>query len=262
MQPAGRLADPGRLLSRRETRAISTHASNFQLATRGQFRTVLDLGPAYARAMPASPKATRPTQVDDSRETKSNRTRKRLLDSTAFVLSRKGFAETRVSDIAKRAGVQASAIYYYFVSREELIAEVIWVGMNEVRVEARAVVAALPADASPLDKIDAAVQTHFKWVIQASDYTMASVRNAGQMPSTITRRYHTEAQLYGRFWADLIDEAGEAGLLRDGLEPRAARMLIIGALNWAPEWVDTKRGSYEAVLTTARTLVRSGLSEG
>ena len=206
-------------------------------------------------------KPTTAARDDGAREAKSVRTRKRLLDSTAHVLSRKGFAETRLSEIAKRAGLQAPAIYYYFSSREELIAEVIWVGMNEVRTEARTVVASLPADASPLDRIDAAVQIHFKWVIQASDYTMAAVRNANQMPASITRRYHSEAQLYGRFWADLLDEAQAAGMLRAGLEPRAARMLIIGALNWAPEWLDTRRGSYEEVLETARIIIRRGLSD-
>ena len=208
--------------------------------------------------MPATPSASRDDEV---REAKSVRTRKRLLDSTAYVLSRKGFAETRLSEIAKRAGLQAPAIYYYFSSREELIAEVIWVGMNEVRTEVRAVVAGLPDDASPLDRIDTAVKIHFKWVIQASDYTMAAVRNANQMPASITHRYHSEAQLYGRFWADLLDAAQAAGLLRAGLEPRAARMLIVAALNGAPEWLDTRRGSYEAVLETARIIVRRGLSE-
>lgn len=98
--------------------------------------------------MAATPSAPR----DEVRDAKSVRTRKRLLDSTAYVLSRKGFAETRTSEIAKRAGLQAPAIYYYFSSRDELIAEVIWVGMNEVRTEARAVVASLPDDASPLDR--------------------------------------------------------------------------------------------------------------
>ena len=198
---------------------------------------------------------------DEVREAKSVRTRKRLLDSTAYVLQSQGFAETRLSEIAKRAGLQAPAIYYYFSSREELIAEVIWVGMNELRTEARAIVASLPDDASPLDRIDAAVRIHFKWVIQASDYTMAVVRNANQMPASITLRYRSEAQLYGRFWAELLDAAQAAGMLRKGLEPRAARMFIIGALNSAPEWLDTRRGPYEAVLETARILIRRGLSE-
>ncbi len=90
---------------------------------------------------------------------------------------------------------------------------------------------------------------------------MAAVRNANQMPASITRRYHSEAQLYARFWAELLDEALAAGMLRKGLELRAARMFIVGTLNSAPEWLDTRRGPYAEVLETARILIRLGLSE-
>ena len=39
----------------------------------------------------------------------------------------------------------------------------------------------------------------------------------------------------------------------------AARMLVLGALNWAAEWWNPRRGSLEAVVRTAQSLVRHGL---
>ncbi len=53
---------------------------------------------------------------------------------------------------------------------------------------------------------------------------------------------------------------GNAGLLRSDLEARAARMLVLGALNWAAEWWNPRRGSLEVVVRTAQSLVRSGLA--
>jgi TetR/AcrR family transcriptional regulator, cholesterol catabolism regulator len=50
----------------------------------------------------------------DGAAAKSVRTRMRVLDSAAVILGRKGYAGTRLSDIAAEASIQPSAIYYYF----------------------------------------------------------------------------------------------------------------------------------------------------
>jgi hypothetical protein len=36
-------------------------------------------------------------------------------------------------------------------------------------------------------------------------------------------------------------------------------MLVLGALNWAAEWWNPRRGSLDAVVRTAQSLVRHGL---
>jgi TetR/AcrR family transcriptional regulator, cholesterol catabolism regulator len=56
----------------------------------------------------------------DDALSKSARTRSRILDAAAHVLSVKGYAGTRLSDVADYAELQAPAIYYYFASREDL----------------------------------------------------------------------------------------------------------------------------------------------
>ena len=64
---------------------------------------------------------------------KSARTRERILDAAAHVLSRKGYAGTRLSDVADQAEIQAPAIYYYFPSRDDLVEEVMWSGIAHMR---------------------------------------------------------------------------------------------------------------------------------
>jgi hypothetical protein len=61
-------------------------------------------------------------------------------------------------------------------------------------------------------------------------------------------------------WRKLIDEARAAGEIHPDLDPRAARMLIIGGLNWATEWWNPNRGSLRTVITTAQLLTRQGLA--
>ena len=191
---------------------------------------------------------------------KSARTRDRILDAAAHVLSRKGYAGTRLSDVADQAEIQAPAIYYYFPSRDDLIEEVMWTGIALMREHVTKVLAALTPGADPLERIDAAVEAHLRYSLEISDYTTASIRNAGQVPENIAIRYAAEASLYGDTWRKLLQDADNAGLLRPDLEPRAARMLVLGALNWAAEWWNPRRGSLEVVVRTAQSLVRNGLA--
>src|SRR5690348_4353966 len=127
---------------------------------------------------------------------KSARTRERILDAAAHVLSRKGYAGTRLSDVADQAEIQAPAIYYYFPSRDDLIEEVMWTGIARMREHMSRVLAAMPSGTDPLARIDAAVEAHLRYCLEISDYTTASIRNAGQVPENIAIRYAAEASQY------------------------------------------------------------------
>jgi AcrR family transcriptional regulator len=191
--------------------------------------------------------------------TKSARTRERILDAAAQVLSAKGYSGTRLSDIAERAELQAPAIYYYFPSREDVIEEVMWSGIAHMRSHVREALDALPAGTTPLDRIDVAVEAHLRHELEISDYAKAAIRNIGQLPEKIRSRQQAEASKYGELWRALILDAQAAGELRPELDPRATRMLILGALNWAVEWWNPRRGNINTLVQTAQSFVRQGL---
>ena len=94
----------------------------------------------------------------------------------------KGYAGTRLSDVAEYAELQAPAIYYYFASRDDLIEEVMYAGIADMRKHLQGVLDALPPEASSMDKILAAVEAHLRHELELSDYASASIRNAGQIP--------------------------------------------------------------------------------
>ena len=191
---------------------------------------------------------------------KSARTRSRILNAAAHVLSVKGYAGTRLSDVAEYAELQAPAIYYYFPSREDLIEEVMYAGIADMRRHLQAALDALPPETSPIDKILAAVEAHLRHELELSDYASASIRNAGQMPERLRARQLKEEAAYGRIWRRLFDEARADGQLRDDLDARLAQLLVIGALNWCAEWFDPRRSSVDTVVSNAQVLVRNGLS--
>ncbi|WP_245818832.1 MULTISPECIES: TetR/AcrR family transcriptional regulator [Haloechinothrix] len=204
---------------------------------------------------------TRATQASDTGRSarKSEQTRARILDAAAYVLSRKGYAGTRLGDIAERAEIQAPAIYYYFHSREDLVEEVMWVGIAQMREHLEDALKGLSADARPMERIELAVSEHLTHELEISDYTTAAIRNAGQVPEDIKRRYDREAKRYGDVWHELFEAARKAGELRADLDPMVARMLVMGALSWAAEWWNPRRESLATVTKTAVSFIRNGL---
>src|SRR5262252_7324600 len=89
---------------------------------------------------------------------KSAQTRRRILDAAAYVLSAKGYAGLRLNDVAAQAELQAPAIYYYYPSRDDLIEEVMWAGIADMREHVVAALSELPDDAPPLHRLLAAVE--------------------------------------------------------------------------------------------------------
>ena len=93
-------------------------------------------------------------------QTKSERTRQRILDAAAEVLAERGYAEARLTDIAARAGMQAGSLYYHFSSRDELVGEILRLGIENSWDLVAAAVGRLPPTATPLERLDAAIRAH------------------------------------------------------------------------------------------------------
>lgn len=197
----------------------------------------------------------------DIAESKSAQTRRRILDAAAHVLSANGYAGLRLNDVAAQAELQAPAIYYYYPSRDDLIEEVMWAGIADMREHVVAILDGLPADVSALDRLLAAVSAHLRHELEISDYTTAAIRNAGQVPPRIRKRQVLEEERYGEVWRRLINAMARSGELRADLDLYMAQMLVLGALNWAVEWWDPRRGSLETVVANAQSFVRHGLAE-
>lgn len=222
------------------------------------FRTGRRIIPRMART------AGEAADVEPSSEgeaaSKAALTRQRILDAAAHVLSNKGYGGLRMSEVAREAGLQPPAIYYYFPSRDELIEEVMWAGIADTREHLVSVLDDLPKDMTALDRLLAAVTAHVRHVLEISDYTTASIRNVGQVPDSIRQHQILEEERYGEIWRRLINDMAHEGSLRADLDLYIAQMLVLGALNWTVEWWDARRGSVEAVVANAQSVIRHGLA--
>jgi AcrR family transcriptional regulator len=193
---------------------------------------------------------------------RSSQTRQRILDATAEILSRKGYSGTRLGDIADLAALQAPAIYYYFSSRHELLEEVVRMGQAKAQEHVRSALSTVAPETPALEKICIAVEEHLRVVLDHSVFATAAIRNIGQLPDEMRQRLLQQQIEYGQLWQELFREAQANGELRPGLDLRAAQLLVIGALNWAPEWWSPRRDSVDSVVATARAITFHGLAAG
>jgi AcrR family transcriptional regulator len=193
-------------------------------------------------------------------QSKSEATRERILDATAEVLNAKGYAGTRLSDIAELARVQPTAVYYYFNSRDEVIGEAVQEGVRRVLASVERELAALPASATPMDRIEAAVAGHLQATLRDSKYGAVAIRLASSLPPALREAQLVDERRYGVLWRTLIADATRTGQLNPSLDPAAARMFVLGALNWAAEWFNPSRGSLARTISTAQLMIRQGLS--
>ncbi len=192
---------------------------------------------------------------------RSDATRDRILAAAAATLSAKGYSESRLSAIAEAAELRPPAVYYYFDSRDALIAEVMRVGQVRVREHVEDAMRRLPSGSDPIDRVDAAVEAHLRVQLELSDFANAVSRNAGHVPPAVRVALQRESEAYHAVWRDLLHEARRAGRIRADLDETITRMLVIGALNWAAEWWSEGQ-AIGPLIVTAQSIVRAGLLPG
>jgi hypothetical protein len=134
-----------------------------------------------------------------------------------------------------------------------------WVGAVSVTRHVHEAVEALPAGASGLDRVMAAVEAHLLYELQISDYATASIRNAQNLPEALWARTATERKSYSQFWRTLFNDGIERGEFRGDLHVGMSRMLMLGALNWVPEWWRTGEGSLDDLIAAAQDMVRRSI---
>jgi len=190
---------------------------------------------------------------------KSEQTRERLLDAAAKVFSDKGYAGARLADIAERAEMHTPGVYYYFPSKEDLVEEVLRVGVARACAYVEDRVAAVPQDGTALDRLRAAIEGHVLMVLEIGDYTSANIRIFGQVPDDVRARHLADQRAYGNVWRGLLEDARASGEIRPDLDLSVIRMLILGALNWTAEWYRPGAQTAVEVAREATTMICEGV---
>jgi AcrR family transcriptional regulator len=193
-------------------------------------------------------------------ETKSERTRQRILDAAAVAFQRRGYASVTLKDIASLAALQAGSLYYHFDTKEELVEAVLEAGVEGAIAASREAVEALGPGADPLARLRVAIAAHLRVVLAEGAYASANIRMLGQVPESIRQRHLKRQRTYGAFWRGLFRDAAAAGAIRADLDLSVLRMLALGALNWSVEWYREGRRTPGEIAAHAATMILDGIT--
>ena len=184
------------------------------------------------------------------RARRSEGSRQQILDVAAKLFRAKGYTDTSLRDIGQQAGMKAGSLYYHFASKEQLAAEVLLIGVQKVH---RAVVMAIDAPGRTADaraRLAAAMAAHLETLLDASDYTSAHIRCFPDVPATLRMKLSAARREYEAVWRLLLDDMAASGALPAGMDANAARLAILGALNWSLEWYDPALGKPSQLTST------------
>jgi AcrR family transcriptional regulator len=169
---------------------------------------------------------------------KSDATRERIVASAAKMFAERGYAHTRLTDIAKAAKFHAGGIYYYFESREALVEEVL---LRATKRAQQAVIDALdklPKGATTEDRIKAGTIAQIREIYSRNFYTAAFNKIYPQIPDSVRNRHRASLHEFFDVWRRVLQQGQAAGEVRKDVDLAIIRLTVAGAIQWSTEWAD------------------------
>ncbi len=145
--------------------------------------------------------------VREKLTSKGRARRDQLLRTAATLFAERGYHPTSVSDVVGALGVGKGVFYWYFTSKDELLAEILRASHHDLR---RRQQAAIADEADPLRRIECGIRASLAWfrehreyfaIIQfaATDETFAPVlRQNDDVALADTARHIKDAIIQGR----------------------------------------------------------------
>lgn len=149
--------------------------------------------------------------TDNRRLTAQGQERKQqLLDRAAELFAERGFAETRVADIVRAAGVAKGLFYWYFENKEALFREL--VELNRLRLRQHQATA-MDRDAEPLLQIRQGTEASVRYMASyANFFALLEVENLDKQFADELRK---GTEIHTRDMAALLRRGIADGTIRD-----------------------------------------------
>lgn len=164
-----------------------------------------------------------------SRAPRQDNRRQQLLDVAARLFRERGYHVTSMRDIAHEVGMLSGSIYYHFSSKEDLLLAVYEEGLRHI---AERVDAAVAAQNTPWERLEAGCAAHLEAMLELSDYTQVMIRVLPPEGGKVAERLLELRDQYEARFRGLIDALD----LPDTADRRYLRLLLMGGLNWSHVW--------------------------
>jgi TetR/AcrR family fatty acid metabolism transcriptional regulator len=163
-----------------------------------------------------------------------------IIDAAVRVFARKGYHHSRVSDVAREAGIAAGTIYLYFKTKDDILVTLFREKMTRFVASLRKAIADEPDAVRKLRRL---VRLHFEMLEANPDLAEVVQVEQRQGPKFFRGASSQEIAAYFALIASVIEEGVARGQFRQDLPVKTATKVLFGAMDqMATSWVLGKRG--------------------
>src|SRR5262245_16686476 len=163
-----------------------------------------------------------------------------IIDAAVRVFARKGYWNSRVSDIARSAGIAAGTIYLYFETKEDILITVFRQKMAEFVSASWQAIAEEPDAVKKLRRL---VTMHFEILEREPELAEVVQVELRQGQKFFRGPATQEIAAYFALISSILEEGVAAGQFRRDLPVKVAAKMLFGAMDqMATSWVLGKRG--------------------
>lgn len=195
------------------------------------------------------------TDGTDGTDGKAARTRARILAAAAHELAEHGYGGTSLRRVATAAGLKVGSLYFHFATKDDLVAATLADGVDGARDALVAALEAVPADATPAERLAAAVRGHLDALHASDDRAAAVVRMVETLPPELRSAHSAQERRFAQVWLDELVRGQRAGAVRSDVDVRVLRDLVVGALNSTSTRNPHAHADLDAVVATVVRLV-------
>ena len=163
-----------------------------------------------------------------------------IIDAAVRVFARNGFYNSRVSDIAREAGIASGTIYLYFKTKDEILVTLF---RDKMAAFVKALRTEIAREHDPEAKIRRLVRLHFE-VLEASPDMAEVVQVELRQGQKFFRGASAhEISAYFELIGSILHEGVAGGVFRRDLPVKVATKMLFGAMDQVTtSWVLGKRG--------------------
>lgn len=178
----------------------------------------------------------------------------RLVEVSLRLFAEKGFEGTSVQDVVAAAGVTKGAMYHYFDSKDDLLAEIYARVLREQydRLEMFA------QRSAPVEqRVHGAAADVIVTTIENLESTIVFFRSLHQLSPQKQREVRAERRRYHDLFREMVIEGQNSGVFRDDIGADLVVDYFFGSVHHLPTWwrADRKLSAAEVGLTFATLLV-------
>ena len=172
-----------------------------------------------------------------------------ILSASAILFCEYGYAGVSMRKIAESCEMKAGSLYHHFASKDQILTEVLNIGIQKVHAAVAAALSDRPEGALAIDCLRGAILGHLHALLENSSFTSANVRIFRQVPADVQHsNSRGAARLRGVVgWVFARSCKRQASCASD-VDPRSLRLMLIGALNATLEWFDPANSETSATL--------------